>query len=343
MRTVQTAKATYVVVLVLVIAGALVIEAFGFQHTSPARYAAPANRYRGTSRLCLYTRRGIGGLRRAERALQAKATCTLVFHHGATWAQWTVPSFDGPTSVSETWAQWAVARPGRRLIISVPLIPTAERAVRDWRSRGASGDFAQEDRSLAENLVRAGLGTSFIRLGSEGNGRWSVDWIGDTVRDWQQWAAFWRATASAMRSVRGAHFRFVWTISPDVGRAPLSAYYPGDGVVDVIGMDVYDAGFVFLGADRWRYLLDRPNGIGAVMNFAVDHHKPVAFPEWGLIPGPRGGADDSSFVAGVAALSRRPGLAFETYWDAGASATAIAHSPRSRAAFRRLLGSGNSR
>ncbi len=43
-----------------------------------------------------------------------------------------------------------------------------------------------------------------------------------------------------MRSVPGASFRFDWTINAGYRPIPFNDYYPGNDVVDIIGMDVYD-------------------------------------------------------------------------------------------------------
>jgi len=63
-----------------------------------------------------------------------------------------------------------------------------------------------------------------------------------------------------MRAVPGAHFKFDWTVNPAIANIPLSNWYPGDDVVDIIGVDAYDAGVPasvpFSG--RWNYLYNEP-------------------------------------------------------------------------------------
>ena len=72
--------------------------------------------------------------------------------------------------------------PGRRLILSVPLLPgpwdltgpkEGPRAKQPVSLKaGAHGDYNAHFKALAENLVRYGLGDSVVRLGWEFNGGW---------------------------------------------------------------------------------------------------------------------------------------------------------------------------
>lgn len=284
---------------------------------------------------CLYARGGISGLEAAERALAVTATCTTAFDGAATWTQWENPWFANATVANDDWGRWVAAKRGRRLVVDVPLIPSQEAAVYDWRSLGAQGTFSSHARELATALVRAGLGDSFIRLGNESNGPWERDWIGASAGGWLRWREFWRQTVFAMRSVAGAHFRFIWCISPAVGHVPFREYYPGSDVVDVVGMDVYDSGFTYSGGPRWEYLINQPNGVLAIRQFASEVHEPLAIPEWGLIPTPTGAGDDPGFVRGVAGLSRENRFVLQSYFYAGPSAGLLTGSPGSVAAYRR--------
>ncbi len=45
-----------------------------------------------------------------------------------------------------------------------------------------------------------------------------------------------------MRSVAGAHFAFEWDVNALVRPTPLSSFYPGDDVVNIIGIDAYEPG-----------------------------------------------------------------------------------------------------
>jgi beta-mannanase len=195
-------------------------------------------------------------------------------------------------------------------------------------------------RRLARRLVAAGLGNSVIRLAHEANDSGAPYWIGSTPHQWQLWRAFWRKTVIAMRSVSGAHFLFDWCINAYWQPIPLSEWYPGDDVVDIIGIDAYDAG-VPLGQDRWTRIYTQRDGIRDVLNFAKAHGKPVSLPEWGLAqPNAKslGGGDDPAYINGIAAVVRDSPVAYQSYFYNHDSAQLLNSSPRSLAAYRRHFG-----
>lgn len=285
---------------------------------------------------CLYTRGGVSGLQSAERALGVSASCSLAFDGGSNWATWAAPWFVEKGMPNNDWAGWVRAKPGRQLIADIQLVPTGVAAQAGWRAQGAAGAFSAYDRLLATVLVRSGLGNAYVRLGNEANGAWEPDWIGTTKTQWHLWRELWRRTALAMSSVPGAHFHFVWCISPGVGHVPLGDYYPGNDVVNAIGVDIYDTGLLDPGPNRWTSLLGA-GGIQRLLDFASAQGKPVAIPEWGLWSPPVGGGDDPAVVRGVADLSRQPGTVLQDYFYAGITGAALASSPRSLAAYRRAF------
>src|SRR5205085_1396640 len=110
------------------------------------------------------------------------------------------------------------------------------------------------------------------------NGTWYRDSLGSTGREYALWRTAWRRTVFAMRSVPGAHFRFDWCINAAYRNIPMKAFYPGDDVVDIIGIDAYDGGLanVAPGRARWNRLFSQPLGLGAVRRFARAHKKPMS-------------------------------------------------------------------
>ena len=68
-------------------------------------------------------------------------------------------------------------------------------------------------------------------------------WAATTPSAEASFAAYFQQIVTAMRSVPGEQFRFVW--NPDAGAFTQSGYsvaaaYPGNAYVDVIGLDAYD-------------------------------------------------------------------------------------------------------
>jgi hypothetical protein len=226
----------------------------------------------------------------------------------------------------------------RELVISQTLIPMSL-ASSDWRSVGAAGGYTKYARELASNLVAAGLGHSILRLAPEMNGTWNIDNVGTTQRDMSQWAAFWRRTVQAMRSVSGAHFRFDLTINAAVRPIPLSDFYPGDSSVDIIGIDAYDQG-VTAGESRWSTIYNRPDGIADALSFSRSHGKPLSIPEWGLSAPSlgEGGGDDPAYVNGIGALVRDNNVAYQSYFFNDQFASQLLLDTRSLRAYRGYFG-----
>ena len=82
--------------------------------------------------------------------------------------------------------------------------------------RGSGGRDDQQFYQLGELLVRDGLSSAIINLSREMNGWWY---------EWSEWHAqsyeldafirAWRHVVTAMRSVPGEHFKFLWSIYPE--------------------------------------------------------------------------------------------------------------------------------
>lgn len=292
---------------------------------------------------CVYSANDIAVLESFERLVNRSFDCAMVFNNVATdWASWVQPWFVTNRNASGDWAGWATA-PGthRQLIITNNLFPSDLNNT-DWLDAGAAGAFEEYDRQLAQHLVAAGLGNSVIRLAHEANDTVYPYSIGTTDQQLQLWIQVWRNTVLAMRSVPGAHFLFDWCINAGWRPIPLSDWYPGDDVVDIVGIDAYDSG-VFAGQDRWSSIYGQTDGIHDVSQFAQAHGKPMSFSEWGLEPpaGPMlGGGDDPSYVDGIAGVVRDNRVAYESYFYNGGSADQLNSSPLSLAAYIRHFGFG---
>lgn len=276
-------------------------------------------------------------LREYDRAVGRRVNCVVLFDNVATtWSQWDDPWFISDRNPDENWSAFARAR--HTVVLTVEMFP-AELDSSNWRAAGAAGAYDLYARRLARNLVAAGMGSAIIRLGHEANGTWYADNVGTTTAEETEWKEFWARTAQTMRSVRGGHFSFDWCVSAGIRPIALSAYYPGNAVVDSIGFDVYDSGIPSGVRGRWEYLYDQPQGIGAIVRFAHHHHKPLAVPEWGLQPTDvtGGGGSDPSFVRGIARLLRVQHVSFQAYFFQAGGRTALLSSPASMQIYRREI------
>jgi hypothetical protein len=292
---------------------------------------------------CVYTAHKISILNQFQHLMGRPINCALVYNDAApTWAGWEKPWFDDYVNEPDLdWSQWAAA-PGtkRRLIITQNLFPSSVNHD-DWLHQGAAGDYTSHAKTLARNLVAAGLGNSIIRLGHEANGTWYPDSLGSTRAQWALWDQFWRKTVLAMKSVPGAHFLFDWCIAALWRPIPLKYIYPGNDVVNIIGVDAYDTGNIGnTAAARWNDTYTAPDGIRDVLNFARAHGKPISIPEWGVSPRSqaKGFGDDPTFVNGIASVVRNNRVAYQSYFYNYAYATQLAGGRQSLAAYRLHFG-----
>ena len=149
----------------------------------------------------------------------------------------------------------------------------------------AAGQHDDDFRLVARYLVDAGYGDAVIRLGHEFDG----DWAPYSARDNAD------AYVAAFRHVHGVlsdespAFRFDWTsmVAHFVEYGP--AAYPGDDVVDVIGLDLYWRDPEPMSDRVWDRRFEPV--LQAHLEFAQQRGKPVSYPEWG-----RSLVDEPSFV-----------------------------------------------
>ncbi|WP_217142658.1 glycoside hydrolase family 26 protein [Streptomyces sp. AC627_RSS907] len=187
---------------------------------------------------------------------------------------------EGDIRFLEAWAHWRNEQDDRMLVLNVPLQERNEEGVSDEEvrrllRRGAAGEFDHHFRALAERLVRLKVPDTVLVLGWEMNGTTYTHRCGP---DPESWKKYWNRIVTTMRSVPGQRFRFDFTPSRGRDAVPWTQCYPGDDVVDIVGMDSYDqpAGMPF---DRQ---VDEPYGLRAHVDFAKAHGKPISYPEWGL-------------------------------------------------------------
>lgn len=305
--------------LLTIVAALIVIGVAAWMVTSTQPAIASATLPAGVpaspdpTRACVYATQA--DLLDFDSLVGQNTACALVFDTTAPdWASWELPWFVSSTARNTNWAEWVKSDDTHSLVITQSLFPLGA-PLKDWLRRGASGDFDKYAQGLAVNLVGAGLGSSVIRLGHEANGDWYADSVPADGKGQQEWRDFWRHTALAMKSVSGAHFKFDWSVSYTFRPITFSQFYPGDDVVDVIGLDAYDRGVQTRDA-RWQQLWSMPGGIQDFLLFAAQHKKPISFPEWGLWPADSGlgGGADSDYMAHMVSLIHLTRPVYQTYW-----------------------------
>ncbi|MFH8292641.1 glycoside hydrolase family 26 protein [Streptomyces sp. NPDC018059] len=189
-------------------------------------------------------------------------------------------NIEGAPRFLEAWAAWRKEKDDRLFVLNVPMLERNEEGVSDREvagllRQGAAGRFDHHFRVLAERLVGLGVPDTVIVPGWEMNGTTYTHRCGP---DPESWKKYWNRIVTTMRSVAGQRFRFDFT--PNRGRdaVPWTQCYPGDDVVDIIGMDSYDQprGMSF------DEQVEEPFGLQDHVDFAAAHKKPISYPEWGL-------------------------------------------------------------
>ncbi|MCX3062709.1 glycoside hydrolase family 26 protein [Streptomyces beihaiensis] len=202
--------------------------------------------------------------------------------------RWT--DIEGTAPFLSAWAAWRRQRDDRMFVLNVPMQARNEAGVSDWQvrhliRRGAAGDFDVHFKALAQRLVDLKIPDTVIVLGWEMNGTTYTHRCGP---DPELWKKYWQRIVKVMRSVPGQKFTFDFAPSRGRDAVPWTKCYPGDDVVDIIGMDSYDqpSGISF------DQQVTEPYGLQKQVDFAAEHGKPISYPEWGLF---RNG-DDAEYM-----------------------------------------------
>ncbi len=189
----------------------------------------------------------------------------------------------------------------------------------------AAGADDPRFRQLGELLVRDGFADAIINLSREMNGSWYAWSERHAPRgEPDAFIRAWRHVVTAMRSVPGEHFTFLWTLYP--GAAPAAWSWPGSRYVDYVGTDIFDwyggpdntyphtASGALDWARHWQQTLTAvPGGLDWIAQLARLTGKPVFIPEWGLDFHTFGGQDDTFFLRHMTAWLRA-NHAISLYW-----------------------------
>ncbi|GAA2548107.1 hypothetical protein GCM10010435_16850 [Winogradskya consettensis] len=299
--------------------------------------------------------KGANGLLAWQQFSLTAAPYALDFSAGDSWE-----SITGPEWMLKPWQ-----RSGRRLIYSLAMFPHQPAdapAVSELRlSQCATGAFDLRWVELGRNLMGRGMSRTILRPGWEFDGSW-YPWAAHGRK--QSYVNCFRRIVTAMRSIPGQKFQFLWNPAGGVNQFAAEEAYPGDGYVNFVGVDVYDVSWasntypVPAGAseaDRqarsatvWSNKLNGRSGLRFWADFAAAHGKRLVIPEWGLskrLDG-RGGGDNPEFVANMIQFIQDPrnGVAFALYFDADSAhgdlhrlSSPTSPFPKSRDRFRRMM------
>ena len=183
----------------------------------------------------------------------------------------------------ETWEQfskftwvpgiWRKLNPARIVSWSMPLTMKGT-PLADIAAGKHDIEFESAAKAIADAQPKA-----IIRLGWEMNLEQSNWFAKGNEADFI--AAFRRVVGIFRKQSRS--FRFDWCPGWGPQETPADLAYPGDDVVDYIGLDVYDFKFEGSPEERWQtFYLKAPFGLEWHREFAARHGKPMSYPEWGV-------------------------------------------------------------
>jgi hypothetical protein len=224
---------------------------------------------------------------------------------------------------------WNKLNPARNVVWSVPLTVKGT-PLADVASGMHDAEFEAAARAIAAAQPKA-----IIRLGWEMN-LVSMAWFAkgqeaDYIKAFRRVVEIFRRHSS--------EFKYDWCPGwgPQDSAADLA--YPGDDVVDYIGLDVYDFKYEGSAGERWeKFYLNAPFGLQWHREFAARHGKAMSYPEWGV-----GNFGDNAFFIQQMHdwfVENADKIAYAAYFDVdGLWPTQIDNSrfPKSQRLFRKLF------
>jgi Malectin domain len=216
------------------------------------------------------------------------------------------------------------------LVISQPMYPKNVGANNAACARGEYNQHWRDFGSYLQSIGRADSRT-IIRIGWEFNGTFMY-WHTDA--DPTNFKNCWRHVAQSINAT-APEVLTDWTLNAHGGPVPASGNmydaYPGNDVVDIVGMDSYDMysaprGASSLTDEEFRIQCEAPRGAGLcdLARFARANGKKLSVGEWGVLgscgDATRKGhaeADNPVYIRNMAHFffQNRDILAYEAYYD----------------------------
>lgn len=228
---------------------------------------------------------------------------------------------------------WAAGHPDRNMLFSIPLATKQDRSL----ANVAAGKYDVIFSNIAKDIARS-YPHAIIRIGWEFNADWYA-WsaMGRT----QDYINAFRRVSSIFKSVSPA-FTIDWCPANGFSAKnfPAEQAYPGDDVVDVIGLDLYNdyrwGDYKNDPVKRWEWLKTFGHGLVWQQEFSTTHGKPMSLPEWGV------NQDDPYFIEQMYTWIMTHDFAYVAYWNSNSAfAGALSNNqyPNASAAYKRLFAS----
>jgi len=182
-------------------------------------------------------------------------------------------TWDDFTRLSWVPGIWKKLNPARNVVWSVPL------TVKGTPLKEVADGLHDAEFEAAARAISEAQPNAVIRLGWEMN-LVSMAWFAKG-QEADYIAAFRRVVRIFRRHSSG--FKYDWCPGWGAQDSPADLAYPGDDVVDYIGLDVYDFKYEGSAGERWeKFYLNAPFGLRWHREFAARHGKPMSYPEWGV-------------------------------------------------------------
>jgi beta-mannanase len=177
----------------------------------------------------------------------------------------------------------------------------------------ADGGYDSYYQQTAQSLAPYAKLIYAVRIDSEFNGSWSTwcPYNSSTAVDPATWIAGYTNLVTAVRQAL-PNAKIIW--NANIGQNSPFPYYPGDNLVDIIGIDAYSAAqYYATSADCWNDYLSGLGGINltAFATFGQQHGKPLSFPEWGDTFG------DGYYIQQMRTWMDDNNVVAASYWDTG--------------------------
>jgi hypothetical protein len=180
----------------------------------------------------------------------------------------------------------------------------------------ANGDYDGHWERFGEVLIERDRADAIVRVGWEFNG----DWMYWSAHNPQQFIDCFRNVSTAIKRT-DPDALIEWTangkgtVTCD-GAAPNC--YPGDDVVDIIGIDYYDQFPPTRTPEEFETVGGTGDNLLAIHDFAREHDKPFAVGEWGVVTsGGDPGGDNPAYIRMMMEFFEENAehLAYEAYFS----------------------------
>lgn len=257
----------------------------------------------------------------------------------STFETWRGRSVDGVLyfPARATWAQMKTLPTRRSNDLVVFSIPPYPEGVGNTNTALAAGTYDANIQDWAAALVAAGWNTdrTAIRLGWENNLS-SYEWSWSSTT-YTTWIAAYRRFVIQARTAGLTSVKWDWCLNkgPSGTNSSVSwtVGYPGDDVVDVIGMDPYDWYAPTTTDAQWTANTTGKNpGLQDVATYARSRGKQISIDEWGVVVNTdpvNAGQDNAFYIAKMFAFCQANAdiLAWESYYD-GASYSKLSNNSK---------------